>query len=51
MIIDHIKIKRDKIFKQKYSQYVIEPPHKRDDLLETVKAIQQFNKTMQPYLT
>ena len=51
MIIDHIEIKRDKIFEQVYGQYVIQPPHKRTDLLDTVKVIQQFNKTIQPYLT
>ena len=47
-----IKIKKDKIFEQDdYSQYVIQLAHKRDDLLDTVKVIQQFNKTIQPYLT
>ena len=52
MIIDHIKIKRDKIFKQdECSQYVIQPGHKRDDLLDTVKVILEFNETIQPYLT
>ena len=43
MIIDHIKIKRDKIFKQdECSQYVIQPGH---------KVILEFNETIQPYLT
>ena len=51
MIIDHIEIKRDKIFEQVYSQYVIQPPHKRTDLLDTVKVLLDFNKTIQPYLT
>ena len=51
MIIDHIEIKRDKIFEQVYGQYVIQPPHKRTDLLDTVKVILEFNKTIQPYLT
>ena len=51
-IIDHIKIKKYKIFEQdKHSQCVIQPAHKRDDLLDTVKVIQQFNETIQPYLT
>ena len=51
-IIDHIEIRKDKIFEQdEYSQYVIQPAHKRDDLLDTVKVIQQFNKTIQPNLT
>ena len=51
MNIDHIEIKRDKIFEQVYGQYVIQPPHKRTDLLDTVKVILEFNKTIQPYLT
>ena len=52
MIINHIEIKKYKIFEQdKHSQYVIQPAHKRDDLLDTIKAIQQVNKTIQPYLT
>ena len=52
MIIDHIEIKKYNIFEQdKDSQYVIQSAHKRDDLLDTIKVIQQFNKTIQPYLT
>ena len=52
MIIDHIEIKKYKFFEQdKHRQYVIQPAHKRDDLLDTIKVIQQFNKTIQPYLT
>ena len=51
MIIDHIEIKSDKILEQVYGQYVIQPPHKRTDLLDTVKVILDFNKTIQPYLT
>ena len=52
MLIDHIEIKKDKIFEQdKYSKPIIQPPHKRDDLLDTIKVILQFNKTIQPYLT
>ena len=51
MIIDHIEIKRDKVFEQVYGQYVIQPPHKRTDLLDTVKVLLDFNKTIQPYLT
>ena len=52
MIIDHIEIKRDKIFEQgKYGQFVIQPLHKRIDLLDTVKVLLDFNKTIQPYLT
>ena len=52
MLIDHIEIKRDKIFEQdKYSKTVIQPPHEHSDLLDAVNVIQQFNKTIQPYLT
>ena len=51
-IIDHIEIKKYKIFEEdKNSQYVIKPAHKRDDLLDTIKVIQQLNETIQPYLT
>ena len=40
------------IFEQdEYNQYVIQPAHKRDDLLDTVKVIQQFNEIIQLYLT
>ena len=42
MIIDHIEIKRDKSFEQVYGQYVIQPPHKRTDLLDTVKVLLDF---------
>ena len=51
MLIDHIEIKRDKIFEQEYAKFVIQPPHERSDLLDTVKVILEFNKTIQPYLT
>ena len=51
MIIDHIEIKKDKIFEREYGQYLIQPPHKRTDSLDTVKVILDFNKTIQPYLT
>ena len=51
MIVDNIKRKRHKIYEQdKYSQYVIQPPHKRTDLFDTVKVLLEFNKTIQPYL-
>ena len=51
LIIDHIEIKRDKFFEQEYGKFVIQPPHKRADLVDTVKVILEFNKTIQPYLT
>ena len=46
MIIDHIEIKRDKLFEQVYGQYVIQPPHERTDLFYTVKVRLDFNKTI-----
>ena len=52
MLIDHIEIKRDKMFEQdKYSRYVIQPLHKRTDLLDTVKVLLDFKKKFQPNLT
>ena len=51
VLIDHIETKKDKIYEQVYNQYLIEPTHKRDDLLDTVKVILKFNETIQPYLT
>ena len=49
MIIDHIEIKRDKIFEEdEYSKPIIQPLHKRSDLLDTAKVISEFNKTIQP---
>ena len=52
MLVNDIEINRDKIFEQdKYSKPVLQPPHKCGDLLDTVKVILEFNKTIQPYLT
>ena len=51
MIIDHIEIKKGKISEQEYSKFVIQPAYKRGGLLDTVKVILDFNKTIQPYLT
>ena len=52
MLSDLIETNKDKIFEQdKIGKYVIQPAHKRGDLLDTVKVIQQFNETIQPYLT
>ena len=52
MLVNDIKINRDKIFKQdELSKFVINQPHKRADLLNAVKAILEFNETIQPYLT
>ena len=51
MIIDHIKIKKDKIFEQEYSKFVIQSANKRANLADTVKFIPDFNETIQSYLT
>ena len=51
MVFDHIEIKKGKISEQEYSKHVIQPAHKPADLIDTVKAILDFNKTIQPYLT
>ena len=52
MLINDVKTNWDKIFEQnKFSKYVIQPSHKRSDLLDVIKVIQQFNETIQPYLT
>ena len=51
MLIDHIEIKRDKLFEQEYGKFVIQTTHKRTNLLDTVKIILDFNITIQPNLT
>ena len=52
MLINDIEINRDKIFEQdKFSKFVIQPTHKRGDLLDTVKVILKFNETIQLNLT
>ena len=51
MLTDHIEMKRDKHLEREYGKFLIQPPHKRTDLVDTVKAILEFNKTIQPYLT
>ena len=51
IVIDHIEIKRDKLFEREHVKFVSQPPHKRTDLLDTVKFILEFNKTIQPYLS
>ena len=51
MLIDHIEIKKGKIFEQEYSKFVFQPAYKRNDLVDTVKVILEFNKTIQPCLT
>ena len=47
VLIDYTEIKRDKIYEQdKCNKYVIQPAHKRTDLLDTVKVLLDFNKTI-----
>ena len=52
MLVNNIETNRDKIYEQdKFSKYVIEPAHKRGDLLDVVKVILKFNETIQSDLT
>ena len=52
MLVDLIETKKDKFFEEdEHSKFVINPSHKRGDLLDTVKVILKFNETIQPYLT
>ena len=52
MFINDIEINRDKIFEQdKYGKFVIQPTHKRGDLLDVVRVILKFNETIQLNLT
>ena len=40
VLIDLIETNKDKIFEQKHGKFIIQPPHKRTDLLDTVEVIQ-----------
>ena len=52
MFINDIEINRDKIFEQdKYGKFVIQPTHKRGDLLDTVRVILRFNEILSLDLT
>ena len=46
IIIDDIENNRDKIFEQKYSQFVIQPAYKQDDLKDAVKIILEINELL-----
>ena len=49
MLINDVETNRDKIFKQdEFGKFVIK---QHDNLLDTAKAILEFNKTIQPYLS
>ena len=41
------KKNNDKIYKQEYSKFVIQPAYKRGDLTDAVKIILEFNETIQ----
>ena len=46
MLINDIKKNKGKILEQdEYSKFVIQPPYKLGDLLDTVKIILKFNET------
>ena len=48
MLVNDIKINRDKISEQdEYSKFVIQPLPKRGNLVDIVKIILEFNKTIQ----
>ena len=52
MFINDVEINRDKIFEQgKNVKFVIQPTHKRGDLLDVVRVILKFNETIQLNLT
>ena len=51
MLIDLIDTNKYKTYEQVYNQYVIEPAHKRADLIDAVEVILKFIDTIQPYLT
>ena len=51
MLIDLIETNKGKIYEQLHGQYIIQPFHKRNDLLDAVEVILKFNETIQPYLT
>ena len=52
MFINDIEINRDKIFEQdKYGKFVIQPTHKRGDLLDAIRVILRFNEVLSLDLT
>ena len=51
MLIDLIETNKNKFFEQVYGQYVIQPAHRRSDLLDAAEVILKFNESIQPYLT
>ena len=52
MLINDIKINRDKIFEQdEFNKFVIKQAHKRGDLLDTVRVILKFSEILSLGLT
>ena len=52
MLVNDIKINRDKIFEQdEYGKFVIQPTHKHGDLLDTVRVILRFSEILSLDLT
>ena len=47
MLINDIEKNKDKIYEQECSKFVIQPAYKRGVLLDAVKVILEFNKTIQ----
>ena len=52
MLVNDIKINRDKIFEQeKYGEFIIRPSYKRGGLLDTVRVILKFSEILSLGLT
>ena len=52
MLVNYSEINRDKIFEQnEYSKFVIQPPYKRGNLLDTVKVVLKFSEILSLNLT
>ena len=45
-IVDDVKNNSNKIYEQVYSQFVIQPAHKRGDLIDAVKISIMIDKTI-----
>ena len=52
MLINNIEKNKDKIYEQdEFNKFVIQPTHRRADLLDTAEFILEFNETIQSDLT
>ena len=47
MLINDIEKNTDKIYKQVYSRFVIQPAYKHGNLIDAVKIILEFNESIQ----